>query len=321
MPKVDANFRDYLTGSIPQSIFLNPTTACEITTIIAGLKNSDSKGYDELSVCLLKKCSYELVLPLTSIFNQSILEGTVPDQLKIAKVVPVYKSENRSLVSNYRPISVLPAISKILEKLVYNRVIDFINEHNILNDSQYGFRKKYSTYMALIDLTDSISECIDTGDVTVGIFLDLAKAFDTVNHKILLGKLSHYGIRGTALDWFCSYLNNRLQYVCVNKVNSSYKQICCGVPQGSILGPLLFLLYINDLPKVSTYFKFIMFADDTNIFAKGKDIDNLVNNINYELEHISKWFGANLLSLNVKKTNYIIFGNKNSISKNNVKQH
>jgi len=310
IPKVDANFRDYLTGSIPQSIFLNPTTACEITTIIAGLKNSDSKGYDELSVCLLKKCSYELVLPLTSIFNQSILEGTVPDQLKIAKVVPVYKSENRSLVSNYRPISVLPAISKILEKLVYNRVIDFINEHNILNDSQYGFRKKYSTYMALIDLTDSISECIDTGDVTVGIFLDLAKAFDTVNHKILLGKLSHYGIRGTALDWFCSYLNNRLQYVCVNKVNSSYKQICCGVPQGSILGPLLFLLYINDLPKVSTYFKFIMFADDTNIFAKGKDIDNLVNNINYELEHISKWFGANLLSLNIKKTNYILFGNK-----------
>lgn len=150
IPKVDANFRDYLTGSIPQSIFLNPTTACEITTIIAGLKNSDSKGYDELSVCLLKKCSYELVLPLTSIFNQSILEGTVPDQLKIAKVVPVYKSENRSLVSNYRPISVLPAISKILEKLVYNRVIDFINEHNILNDSQYGFRKKilyiYGTY-------------------------------------------------------------------------------------------------------------------------------------------------------------------------------
>lgn len=234
----------------------------------------------------------------------------VPDDLKIAKIIPVYKSDDKKIVSNYRPISVLPAFSKILEKLVYNRLLDFINQHNLLSKDQYGFRKNISTSMALIDLTDKISTSLENNEYTIGVFLDLAKAFDTVNHSILLDKLYHYGIRGIPFQWFQNYLSNRLQYVYLNNTNSDKLPITCGVPQGSILGPILFLLYINDLSTVTKLLTFIMFADDTNIFISGKNLDFITHIINSELTTVSTWFNANLLSLNIKKTNYILFSNK-----------
>ena len=199
-------------------------------------------------------------------------DGVVPDDLKIAKIIPVYKSDDKKTISNYRPISVLPAFSKILERLVYNRLLDFINKHELLSDSQYGFRQKISTSMALIDLVDQISMSMENKKYTIGIFLDLAKAFDTVNHNILLKKLFHYGVRGTSQSWFKSYLTNRQQYVSINGINSHKLAITCGVPQGSILGPLLFILYINDLNSVSKLVSFIMFADDTNIFISGSNL-------------------------------------------------
>ena len=180
------------------------------------------------------------------ITNLSLSSGTVPDQMKIARVVPSFKAGDLSLFTNYRPVSVLPAFSKILERIVYNRLINFLNKFNILSSNQYGFRKNHSTAYALILLYDKLSDAIDQGKVTLGLFIDLSKAFDTVNHDILLAKIQFYGVRGVALQWFKSYLSCRTQFVEYNGCNSSSKYIKCGVSQESILGPLLFLLYIND---------------------------------------------------------------------------
>ena len=180
-----------------------------------------------------------VIQPLTYIIDLSLSSGVVPDQMKIARVIPLFKSDDLSLFTNYRPVSVLPAFSKILERIVYNRLINFLNKYSILSCNQDGFWKNYSTAYALIQLYDKLSDAIDKGNVALGLFIDISKAFDTVNHdQILLAKLEFYGVRGVALEWFKSYLSCRSQFVQYNWYNSSSKFIKCGVPQGSILGPL-----------------------------------------------------------------------------------
>ena len=178
--------------------------------------------------------------PLTHIINLSIQHGIVPDEMKIARVIPIFKSDDQSLFTNYRPISVLPSFSKFFERVIYNRLMQYLMNFNILCSNQYGFRKNHSTALALIDLHDKISTVFDRGEFSVGILLDLSKAFDTVNHMILFDKLEHYGIRGLALDWIRSYFSNTKQYVEYNGHRSLRNEISCGVPQGSILGPLFF---------------------------------------------------------------------------------
>ena len=196
------------------------------------------------------------------------------------------------------------------------RLNKYISENAISHSSQYGFREKLSTSMALLKLTEDVSRSIDDGNLTVGVFIDLAKAFDTVDHKILLNKLNHYGIRGVVNNWFNSYLSNREQFVKIGESNSSLCRIKCGVPQGSILGPILFLIYINDLNQISTIIKTIMFADDTNLFLSGKNISDIEKQFNKELIILTEWFNSNLLSLNIKKTSYIVFSNKRNINVN-----
>ena len=311
IPHVNCSFKDFLPASTPDSIFLKPTDENEIRCIMTRLKRSYSKDCNELSTAVFKNCIDELCQPLCKIFNKSLEDGVVPTGLKVAKVIPIFKADDRKIVSNYRPISVLPIFSKIIERLVYNRLLDFLNKHNILSSNQYGFRKNLSTSLALLDLVDKLTKSIENNEITIGIFIDLAKAFDTVNHHILLAKLYHYGVRGIAHNWFESYLDNRSQYVYVNNVKSDSLSVTCGVPQGSILGPLLFLLYINDLNAISKLLTLIMFADDTNIFINGNKLDDITSLLNTELEKINCWFCANLLSLNTKKTNYILFGYKN----------
>ena len=186
--------------------------------------------------------------------------------MKITRIIPIFESGDNRLFSNYRPISVLPIFYKILEGVVYNRLMNYININEILFRNQHNFRNNHSTSLALINLYDKISTGFDTNKHRVGHFLDLSKAFDTVDHEILIGKLEHYGIRGLALDWIKDYLSNRLQYVEYNGTRSLSNEIKCGVPQGSVLGPLLFLIYINDICNTTSVGEFILFSDDTNLF-------------------------------------------------------
>ena len=196
---------------------------------------------------------------------------------------------------------------------MYNRLISFINENKLLYDYQFGFQKGKSTYMAMVMLIDKISDDLDRGDCVIGVFLDFSKAFDTVDHKILLQKLKIYGMKNVPLQGFESYLSERTQYVTYNSVKSTREKVNCGVPQGSILVPLLFLLYINDLSSVSEYCYSVLFADDTNVFISGENIDVLCSRLNEELESIREWLCCNKLSLNVSKTHYMIFTPRNKI--------
>ena len=188
-------------------------------------------------------------VPLSCIFNRSICEGVFPEKLKLAKVSPVFKKGNKSDMNNYRPISVLSVFSKILERIVYKRVYSFLEENNILYGSQFGFRKGLSTEMALLEFLNKIVDAFEKDSFVMGIFIDLSKAFDTINHEILLTKLYNYGLRGIAHKWFFSYLTNRKQCTRFNNSLSDLQYIRCGVPQGTLLGPLLFLLYVNDIYK------------------------------------------------------------------------
>ena len=232
--------------------------------------------------------------------------------LKIANVIPLYKANNEMEFSNYRPVSILPVFSKVIERIMYNRLFSYINENQLLYKLQFGFQKEKSTSMALIMLVDKISEALDKGDLAIGVFLDFSKAFDTVDHQILLQKLELYGIKGIYNDWFKSYLENRTQYVTYNGVKSDPQIIKYGVPQGSILGPLLFLLYINDISTVSNELFSILFADDSNMFVIGKDLQEMSLKMNNALGDIYQWLCANKLSLNIqkKKTLYDIYSKR-----------
>ena len=308
IPAVTEKFSQYIQSNTSQSLFFNPTNTHEILEIVRLLKTSKSSGYDELSVHLIKQIIHYIVSPLTHIFNLSLSSGIFPDSLKIARVIPIYKKDDPAQIINYRPISLLPSISKILEKIAYKRLYSFLNINNILIPNQYGFRKNYSTDYAILKLIDEITDSLSKRNI----FMDLSKAFDTIDHNILIQKLKAYGVRGKALSWFEDYLRNRRQFVSFKSKTSSVSTVKCGVPQGSILGPLLFLIYINDIVNATPLLTHILFADDTNIFYSHKDINTLIITVNLELAKLSCWFKCNKLSLNIRKTNYIYFKNLHS---------
>jgi retron-type reverse transcriptase len=299
--------KSFLSGQFSDTVFLQPVSENEIKNITKAFSSEKAAGYDNISMSIVKLTINYISRPLTHIVNLSLSQGFVPDEMKIAQVIPLYKAEDKSFVKNYRPISILPVFSKILEKVFYNRILNYLNKNEILYANQYGFRKGHLTASALLDLYDKISEAIDKREVAVGVFLDLSKAFDTVNHNILFEKLEYYGVRGIALSWIKSYFSNWKQFVQFNNSSSTSKNITCGVPQGSILGPLLFLIYINDICNVSTLTKLILFADDTSLFFSHRDPVYLVNMINQELEKFSIWLRTNRLSLNLDKTKFMIF--------------
>ena len=223
-----------------------------------------------------------------------------PSVLKIAKVVPVFKKDSKLDYSNYHPFSLLSNIEKIPEKLMYKRLYTFLDNKNIIYELQFGLRQQYSTSHVLINITENIRKALD-GNFGCGVFVDLQKAFDTVDHQILLAKLNHYGICEVSNDWFKSYLSNRYQYVSINGYESGLAAINCGAPQGSVPGPLLFLLYIHDLNQAIKSCKFHHFADDTNLLCLSNTIKKLNKQVNADLKHLVNWLNANKISLNVKR--------------------
>ena len=307
VPKVPhASPEKYLRNRNQFELIIAHISHEEVLSIISALPNK-STGPTSVPLRLLKDVADLIITPLCHIINLSFSSGIFPEILKISKVVPIHKGGSTQEVNNFRPISLLSIFDKIIEKLMHKRLYEFFEEHNILYEFQFGFRKRMSTGHSLVEITEEIKESIDNGKFGCGIFIDLKKAFDTVNHKILLTKLEHYGVRGALLKWFESYLTDRRQYVFHNGVASDMKTLTCGVPQGSVLGPLLFLIYVNDLPNISDKLRFFLFADDTNIYYDSHDLIELEKTVNQELRKLSQWLNINRLALNVGKTNFVIF--------------
>lgn len=279
---------------------------------LSKLNISKSTGLDEIPARFLKDGASILVKPVTFLINLSIELQDVPKELKVAKVKPLYKKGDRTECGNYRPVSVLCIISKILEKAIYVQMSEYLDKNNLLFQYQSGFRNLYSTETCLIHLTDYIREQTALGNYTGMMMIDLQKAFDTVDHKILCEKLYFMGFEST--KWIKSYLSDREQIVNVNGVYSESMKVTCGVPQGSILGPLLFLCYINDM-SIALKCKLFLYADDSGLVISDKNPNVISEKLSKELENCKNWLTDNKLSLHLGKTELILFGSRKKINK------
>ena len=277
-------------------------------------------GPNSIPTNILQLIKDNVAVPLADIINVSFRTGMYFDILKISKTIPTFKEKGSNLYCcNYRPISLLSNINKIFEKLMYSRVYNFLSTHNSIYKFQFGFRNKYSTTHALLHITEDIRKALDENLFSIGVFIDLQKAFDTVEHEILLSKLNYYGIRGVANDWFRSYLKNREQFVSINGYNSNLTIMYFGVPQGSVLGPLLFLIYINDLHNCIKFCTTRHFADDTNLLIKNTSLKQMQKRLNLDLRALNNWLKANKISLNASKTEFILFRHPNKKINYNLK--
>ena len=307
-PLTGTKYSDFMPHRQANSMFLYDCNEEEIKQLIKSLENGKSS---DIPVSVIKKCS-NIISPILALqFNYLMEIGTFPDELKLGKISPIHKKENEELLKNYRPVSTLPIFGKIFEKIIYSRLYSYFTSKGILHDKQFGFRKHHSTSHALNYSIDTIKTSLRNGDHILGIFIDLSKAFDTIDHTILLDKLEHYGIRGRTLSLVTSYLSNRKQCVSALGELSDQLPIIYGVPQGSCLGPLLFLVYINDIANICNSSELILFADDTNIFIKGKTKKETYEAANRVLKLISSYMICNKLHINLEKSCYMYFSKPN----------
>ena len=295
---------------------LKAPTVSTVRNLLENIDVRKASGLDGVSNKLLKLAAHIVAPTLTEIFTTSINTGIFPTEWKIARVTPVFKKGKKNDLNNYRPISAIPTVAKIFEKVVYEQLFSYFNDNNLLTSCQSGFRSFHSTLTALTEATNSWSVNIDNGLLNGVVFLDLKKAFDTIDHSIILRKLKIYGIEQESLKWFQSYLDDRKQVCCVNGHMSNSRSVSCGVPQGSNLGPLLFLIYINDLPNCLSTASPRMFADDTNVSLASSTLHELENVLNQDLQNLNIWLKVNKLSLNIAKTEYMIIGSRQRLNVN-----
>ena len=303
------------SSSHQNSFFLERISPIEVFREIMHLKENKANGSENIPTKYIKLAGELLAPMLCNTFNQCLLKGKFPKNLKIAKIKPIYKSGPKELMTNYRPVSMLSPFAKIFERLINNRLTSYLSQFNIINQEQFGFQKEHSTSLLIADVISQIKILKEKKHHNCVILLDLKKAFDTVDHKTLFTKLQNYGIRGNALDLFQDYLSNRQQYVTLHNVASSAKTIKCGVPQGSVLGPTLFTIYIDDIVHASG-FTTRLFADDTALILSDSNLTTLEGKVKAELIKITHWLTTNKLTLNYSKTTYILV--KNTKNKDDV---
>ena len=289
----------------------------EVERELKSIKRNKATGLDNLPPGLVKDSAELISAPLTYLINMSLMTSTFPADWKAAKIIPAHKSGARSNCDNYRPISVLPILSTVIEKIVHRQVMEFLDTNKLLSKFQYGFRPKLSTEYAATILFDDIRRSVDKDQLVGAVFVDLSKAFDTISHAILLEKLAIYGIKNNELEWFSDYLFSRKAVVAFNSCLSEEQVLLTGVPQGSIIGPLLFLVSFNDAVEVMEYSSILMYADDTVLYVAGKEIDSIENKLSKEMDNLSEWLRCNELILNLKKgkTESILFGTAQRIAK------
>lgn len=303
LPKTDVSPLDYIEFHPNNAKFsFVEVTFDQVRCIIGSLENSGSKDVYGITVALLKTIKHYIVYPLTKLINQCFISGIFPDALKVASVIPVYKKGDVNDPGNYRPISLLPILSKVIEKAIKTQLVSYIDNNYILNECQHGFRKNHTTTEAILSFVDYTMGCFESGLYSASIFCDLSKAFDCVSHAILISKLSRYNFDRSSITLINSYLTNRSQVVCVDGMVSEKQTITAGVPQGSILGPVLFLLYINDLPGAIAPSRCILYADDTTLLASDGCLSTLLDSCGEIEERAQRWFSCNQLCLNSEKT-------------------
>ena len=310
LPPNNDNFHQYLVGGNSNSFYLFPIELSELMLTFSSINISKSSGCDSFSPLVIKSVANAIAMPLLHIFNLILETSIFPDYFKMSRVIVIHKKGPRDDIANYRPVCLISIFAKIFEKLICTRLTNYMEVMRLLHPKQFGFRKGKSTELCLLHIIKLLHSNFDNKLTTVGIFCDLSRAFDTIDHRILLRKLDYYGIRGSELAVFTSYLSHRSQYVFIDGRHSVSNFTYCGVPQGSVLGPLLFLIYMNDIFNVVKECSMFLFADDTSIFFSGNDLPLLNFNINLAMKKIEKWFSDNYLTLNTNKTNYMVFSKR-----------
>lgn len=308
-------FSDDLRLSNEESFKFQPVSESYVLNELKSLPDGKATGTDDLPAKLLKMAATSIAGPVAYLINVSLTTGIFPDIWKSARICPIHKGGDTNDPGNYRPISILPVISKIIERAVFDQLYPFLNSHGIIHDKQSGFRPKHSTMSALLNITEDWYNAIDNGSYVGVVMIDLKKAFDTVNHEVLINKLKTFNIHESSLRWFKNYLTRRKHITVVNGTKSDFANSVCGIPQGSIIGPLLFIMYINDLPSCTSHANVSMYADDTSLDVISNNVDILVESLNQDLAKVNAWLARNKLSLNVPKCEVMVIGSRQRLAK------